>query len=126
MDIEEIIERTVKQTIMELNEAERKKKPEKSAVEKTIELLESYNDFKMSTDPNAQKLLEQIDDALKMIQSDPYYEIIPMRFFDHMTIWDISGFFDVSEKTIVRRRKKLVRKLSCILFASDVIREILS
>ena len=126
MDIEEIIKRTVKQTIMELNEAERKKKPEKSAVEKTIELLNSYNDFKMSTDPNAQKRLEQIDEALKMIESDPYYQIIPMRYFEKQSIWDISGFFDVSEKTIVRHRKALVRRLSCILCTDDVIREILS
>jgi len=126
MDIEEIIDKSVERTITKLTETERQKKHEKSAAQKTIELLEGYKYFKMSDDSHTQKVLAQIDEALKMIESDPYYQIIPMRYFEKQSIWDISGFFDVSEKTIVRHRKALVRKLSCILCSDDVIREILS
>lgn len=124
MDIEEIIDKSVERTITKLNENQ--KKHEKSAAQKTIELLEGYKYFKLSDDPNTKNVVDRIENALKIIQPDPYYQIIPMRYFEKKSIWDISGFFDVSEKTIVRHRKALIRKLSCILCSDDVIREILS
>ena len=99
MDIEEIIDKSVERTITKLTETERQKKHEKSAAQKTIELLEGYKYFKMSDDPHTQKVLAQIDEALKMIESDPYYQIIPMRYFEK----NPSGIFPVSSMYPKRR-----------------------
>ena len=126
MDIEEIIEKSVERTIARLMSSGCLKLEKKTATQKTIELLERYESFKLSDKPYTKKVLAQIDDALKMIQSDQYYRIIPMYYFEHKSVWDISGIFNVSEKTITRHRKRLVRQLSSVLCSDDVIMDILS
>jgi DNA-directed RNA polymerase specialized sigma subunit len=126
MDIEEIIDKSVERTVARLMSEGCLKLSKEPVAQKTINLLERYESFKLSDKPYTQKVMAQIDDALKMIQSDPYYRIIPMYYFEHKTVWDISGVYNVSEKTITRHRKRLIRQLSSVLFSDDVIQDILS
>lgn len=126
MDIEEIIEKSIERTIKRLMSDGVIKTDRRSVAQKTIDLLERYEQFKLSDQPYTRKVVAQIDSALKMIQSDTYYQIIPMYYFEHLTIFEISGHFDVSEKTITRNRKRLIRQLSSVLFSDDVITDILS
>lgn len=126
MNIEEIIDKAIERTVSRLMAGGVLKLDKEPVTQKTIDLLKRYEQFKLSDQPLTQKTLAQIDDALKMIQQDPYYQIIPMYYFEHKTIWEISEFFDVTEKTIARNRKRLIRELSAVLFSDDVIMNILS
>ena len=126
MEIEEIIDKAIERTVTRLMSGGVIKLDKKPVTQKTIDLLERYESFKLSDQPFTRKILAQIDDALKMIQSDPYYQIIPMYYFEHLTIFEISETFRVSEKTITRNRKRLIRQLSGVLFSDDVIMDILS
>ena len=126
MDIEEIIEQAVERTVTRLMSDWVIRTDRKSVAQKTIDLLERYEQFKLSDQPYTRKVVAQIDSALKMIQPDIYYQIIPMYYFEHLTIFEISENFHVSEKTITRNRKRLIRQLSSVLFSDDVITDILS
>jgi DNA-directed RNA polymerase specialized sigma subunit len=126
MDIEEIIEQAVERTVTRLMSDGVIRTDRKSVAQKTIDLLERYEQFKLSDQPYTRKVVAQIDSALKMIQQDIYYQIIPMYYFEHLTIFEISENFHVSEKTITRNRKRLIRQLSSVLFSDDVITDILS
>ena len=126
MDIEEIIEQAVERTVTRLMSDGVIRTDRKSVAQKTIDLLERYEQFKLSDQPYTRKVVAQIDSALKMIQQDIYYQIIPMYYFEHLTIFEISEDFHVSEKTITRNRKRLIRQLSSVLFSDDVITDILS
>lgn len=126
MQIEEIIEKTVKQTITQLMDDGVIRKNSKTAMEKTVDLLKRYEYFRLSDEPETLKRVAQIEVALGQIRSDPFYAIIPMFFFEKRKIWDIADHFGVADKTIVRKRDEMVRKLSCILFSDDVIIDILS
>jgi DNA-directed RNA polymerase specialized sigma subunit len=100
------------------------KSDQKSVIEKTEELLKKYEQFKLSDQPATQKMLAKVDDALKSIQSDPYYRIIPMFFFDHVSREDIAFHFGVTERTITRHKSRLIENLSVILFSDDVLMDI--
>ena len=126
MDIEEIIEQAVERTVTRLMSDGVIRTDRKSVAQKTIDLLERYEQFKLSDQPYTRKVVAQIDSALSMIRSDTYYQIIPMYYFEHLTIFEISETFHVSEKTITRNRKRLIRQLSAVLFSDDVITDILS
>lgn len=65
-----------------------------------------------------------IDDALEEIKSDKYYDVIPMIYFEGCTLEYVADKFGVDEKTIRRRRSKLVNTLSVLLFSADVIYEL--
>ena len=126
MDIEEIIDKAIERTVTRLMYDGVIKTDRRSVAQKTIDLLERYEGFKLSDKPYTRKVVAQIDSALSMIRSDTYYQIIPMYYFEHLTIFEISETFNVSEKTITRNRKRLIRQLSSVLFSDDVITDILS
>ena len=126
MDIEEIIDKAIERTVTRLMSDGVIKTDRRSVAQKTIDLLERYEGFKLSDKPYTRKVVAQIDSALSMIRSDTYYQIIPMYYFEHLTIFEISEYFHVSEKTITRNRKRLIRQLSAVLFSDDVITDILS
>ena len=126
MDIEEIIDKAIERTVTRLMSDGVIKTDRRSVAQKTIDLLERYEGFKLSDKPYTRKVVAQIDSALSMIRSDTYYQIIPMYYFEHLTIFEISEYFHVSEKTITRNRKRLIRQLSSVLFSDDVITDILS
>lgn len=126
MDIEEIIDKAIERTVTRLMSDGVIKTDRRSVAQKTIDLLERYEGFKLSDKPYTRKVVAQIDSALSMIRSDTYYQIIPMYYFEHLTIFEISENFHVSEKTITRNRKRLIRQLSAVLFSDDVITDILS
>lgn len=102
----------------------------KSAFKKTEEILKNYKKFECAVKNNydntdkTQKLLAIINAALKMIESDQYYEIIPMIFFERKTREEIAEHFNVEVKTVTRNKNRLVNQLKMIIFSDDVIREL--
>lgn len=67
----------------------------------------------------------RIDEALKKIEDDDYADVIRSRYFDGMTIMDISEIYDCKYQNISKKRNKLVKILASELFPEDVLNEIL-
>ena len=126
MEIEKIIEQTVERIIARLTITGALRTDQAEITRKTEELLERYTQFQLSDQPYTRKVLAQINDALNSIKDDPYYSIIPMYYFDHVTRFGIAEYFGVTERTITRHRIRLVSELSSVLFSDDVILKILS
>ena len=126
MEIEEIIEKSIDRVIIRLRAEGILKTDEKTVMEKTEELLKRYEGFKLSDEPITRKILAKVDDALKSVQDDPYYLIIPMSFFDHMSREEIADYFGVTERTITRHKSRLIDAMSVILFSDDVMLRILN
>lgn len=49
----------------------------------------------------------EITNALRSIETDYYFGIIPLYFQQHKTIEDLAGIFDVEVSTITRNKKRL-------------------
>lgn len=99
--------------------------------EKTENVLRNYNDYKKAIKNNpkgtakTQKLVEIIDNALKEIEDDPYYKVIPLIFFKDKTREEITEHFNNCEvKTVTRNKNKLVNKLKVLIFSDESIEEL--
>ena len=126
MEIEEIIEKSIDRVIIRLRAEGILKSDEKTVMEKTEELLKRYEGFKLSDEPITRKILAKVDDALKSVQDDPYYLIIPMTYFEHTSRENIADYFGVTERTITRHKSRLIDQMSVILFSDDVMMRILN
>lgn len=124
MNVEKVIEDTVNRTVLKLKMAGLMKDNRKSAFQKTEELLRNYNAFKLSDQPYTQKLITKIDESLKTIENDPYYEVIMLYYFEGCTREDVAEEFDTTVTTISRNKTRLVNKLKVALFSDDVIYEL--
>ena len=120
--IEDIIKRTVDETILRLQVAGLLKDAEKTAYQKTEELLRSYNALSMSGDETAERMILKIEAALQLIKDDQYYEIIPRFYISVESREALADSMQISVTTISRNKARLVEKLSAVLFASDFIR----
>ncbi len=91
---------------------EEKVKSKIAALESSIALTKNY--------------IKIIDNALKTIQDDPYYEVIEKCYFEGKKHSVVSNEWltPIDETTIGRNKNRLVKKLSIYLFSDDVIREL--
>lgn len=67
----------------------------------------------------------RIDKAMEQIQDDEYCDVIKSRYFDGLTIVEISEIYDCKYQNISKKRNKLVKILASELFPEDVLNEIL-
>ena len=118
--IEQVAEETAQRTVKKLKDAGRITYVFSNSFKKTEELLYLYP--KLPED-NAERI--RIDQALKKIETDNYYGVIPSRYFDGMTIAEISEIYDCKYQNISKKRNKLVKILASELFPEDVLKEIL-
>lgn len=124
-DVKKIIEDTVNATVIKLKMSGLMKDNRKTAYEKTEELLKNYKTFKRIKDhPCTKRIVDQIELALKEIDKDIYYDIIPMFYFEHKTRESIAEHFRTSERTITRNKSRLINLLKLKLFSDDVIFEL--
>lgn len=93
----------------------------KTPEEKTMALLSGYNGFILSDQVKTQKTVAQINMALQTIQDDPYYPIIPLKFFEGMSMESIAEHMGIHLRTAIRKRKRLIRQLAKILCSDEVI-----
>lgn len=121
-DVREIINETVNATIARLKTAGMLKDDRRSVNDKLEELLRNYPTFKTIHDrEDTVKTVEMIEAALRTIEDDPYYDVIPMFYFDHATRESIALDFETSVTTISRNKARLLGKLAPLLFSDDVI-----
>ena len=123
-ELENIINTTVNTTVLKLKMAGLMRDNRKTAYQKTEELLRNYNVFKKSDQTYTLKLVEKIDNALKEIEDDIYYEIIPLTYFEDETRENIAERFNTTERTISRNKGRLINQLKVRLFSDDVIYEL--
>ena len=119
MITEETIRRIVKETIAELRASHMLTESGKTDYEKTEDLLRNYNYFLSSGKPELLTLIREIDDALKAISDDSYYPLIIMYYLSGETRESIADYFGTSTTTISRQKRRLVEKLSRILFVKS-------
>lgn len=118
--IDEASNRTANKTLAKLKNAGKIKHYFSSSFKKTEEVLTLYPKI---SDENPNKA--RITAALDKIRQDEYFGVIESKYFDGMTIFDISEIYDCKQQTISKNRNRLVKILANELFPDDVLKEIL-
>lgn len=183
-ELTEIIALTVKETIAALksenffnNTSNANSKSEKTAYQKTEQLLYNYNNFKKIVEDRKKEIdelrkygvpgrsagfeytphsnvphgivldeerveaavhtVEQrvrgivdvihlIDKCMATLRFDPYYIILPMRYFEGRTLEDIGVELEKDAATISRNKARLIKELSLRLFPDQYVNEIMN
>ena len=123
--IREIIDETVNATVLKMKMVGLVKDNTKTAFQKTEEILRNYPTFKKIKDqPYTVKLVKQIEEALEEIRDDPYYDIIPMYYFEDETRENIALTLETTVRTVARNKRRLIDYLKVKLFSDSCIYEI--
>ena len=120
MDIDNIIEKTVTETVTKLKLAGMLKDDTDTAYEKTEKLLKRYNDIKLTDN----KIVPVFNRALDAIRDDEYFQIIELAYFENRSREYIAEYFDIEVSTVSRNKKRLVNRISRMIFTNDVIKEL--
>lgn len=91
-----------------------------NSFKKTEELLYLYP--KLPED-NPERI--RIDEALKKIRHYDYCDIVASKYFDGLTLTEISEIYNMKYSNISKKRNKLIRILASELFPEDVCKELL-
>lgn len=67
-----------------------------------------------------------IDKCMAALRNDPYYKVLPMRYFEGRTLEDIGVELGKDTATISRNRVRLVKELSMRLFPDQYVNELMS
>ena len=118
--IEQAAEAAAMKTLRKLKDAGRVTYVFSNSFKKTEELLYLYPKL---PENNPERL--RVDKALERIKDDDYKDVIASRYFDGMTINEISEIYDCKYQNISKKRNKLVKILASELFPEDVLKEIL-
>lgn len=131
MTAKELIELTVKHTVSELKRAGMIRENRLNSYQKTERALFLYpkmkkivGDYEIDGLKITQKFIQLIDDALAGISDDPYFDIIPMKYFDGKTHEEIAEYFNVQPAAISKQRKRLINRLRGVIFSDDFISEL--
>ncbi len=73
---------------------------------------------------NIKKFITVIDDALAKIKTDPYYELIILKYVKNNTYEEIAEKLDKDISTVSRNKNRLINKLKTFLFAEEVLQDI--
>lgn len=122
-EIVQIINETVNLTVQMLKAEGFLGKNKKTAFQKTEELLKNYNILKRSKEQTTKKMITKLNEALKEIKDDQYYEIITMTYFGNQTREYIAEYFDTTTTTVTRNKNRLINKLKMMIFSDEAIRE---
>lgn len=71
------------------------------------------------------QVIALIDKCMAAIKNDPYYDILPMRYFEGRTLEDIGVYFGCDHTTISRNKSRLVKELVMRLFPDEVVSEMM-
>ena len=98
---------------------------DRTAYEKTEELLKRYPTLKGINQPAAKRVCEEVEACLRSVRNDPYARVIELFYFRGMTNAACALELECEERTARRNRKKLVEDFSVRLASEEFIREIL-
>ena len=86
---------------------------------KTEKLLYIYPDISDHKNDFIDRLKESID---KFSEDD--YLIIELKYFEKMTHEEIAEELDIDPKTVTRRKNRIIKRLSFMLFPDEAIEEL--
>ena len=125
MKVKELINETAYQIVAELKKADLIKSNKLGTFKKTEKVLYEYTDWKDADGKETKKLVKQIEKALKRIETDPYYDLIELKYFKGWTHERIAEYFDIDEKAVRYHRQKLIERLRPIIFSDEFIHELI-
>lgn len=70
------------------------------------------------------KYIAIIDAELVKISSDPYFDLIRLRYFEGKSREEIAEYFEVDVSTVTRNKNRLINTLKVPLFSDEVIAEL--
>lgn len=124
-EVQKIIEQTVNMTILKLKMSGLLREGGRTAAEKTEDLLYNYPAFKEVDEDGARTIVERVEHALRLIENDPYYDIIPMTYFKRMSREDVAYYLNASPTTVTRNRRRLIDEMKPVIVSEDTILELL-
>ena len=113
-------EQTASRTLKKLKDNGRITYAVSNSFKKTEELLYLYPKL-----PEGHPERKRIEAALDKIKDDDYCDVIASRYFDGLSITEISDIYDCKYQNISKKRNKLVKILALELFPEDVLKELL-
>ena len=81
---------------------------------------EAYSN-KVASIGRTRRQIQRIERALETVQDDPYYNIIPLKYWDCLCGDDIADRLNCDVTTMRRNKNRLVGKLKLILFGADAL-----
>lgn len=126
-EIKQLVKETVVSTVMQLKMAGMlQPATQKTAVQKTEELLRQYPQLRGIQEPYAQRVVQEIDALLAAAENEPYVDVIRLYYFGGLTNEGCANTLCCDERTCRRYRKKLVQQFSVRLASDEFIRELLT
>ena len=126
-EIKALVKETVVNTVMQLKAAGMLQPvTQKTAVQKTEELLRQYPQLRGIDEPYAQRVVQEIDALLAEAVNEPYVDVIRLYYFGGLTNEGCANTLCCDERTCRRYRKKLVQQFSVRLASDEFIRELLT
>lgn len=126
-EIKQLVQETVVNTVAQLKTAGMLQPvTQKTAVQKTEELLRQYPQLRGIQEPYAQRVVQEIDRLLAEAESEPYVDVIRLYYFGGLTNEGCANTLCCDERTCRRYRKKLVQQFSVRLASDEFIRELLT
>lgn len=107
-EIRQLIEQTVRQSVLEFKRAGLLKDPDNAAYTDASEMLSRYY--------NSDKTDSALTYAIQRLRFDPYFKIIPMFFEQKKTVEDIAEELGVDMRTVYRNKKRL-----CVAIYNEII-----
>ena len=126
-EIKRLVQDTVISTVLQLKAAGMLQPVnQKTAVQKTEELLRQYPQLRGIDEPYAQRVVQEIDALLAAAEHEPYVDVIRLYYFGGLTNEGCANTLCCDERTCRRYRKKLVQRFSVTLASDEFIRELLA
>lgn len=126
-EIKQLVQQTVVSTVAQLKTAGMLQPvTQKTAVQKTEELLRQYPQLRGIQEPYAQRVVREIDALLAEAENEPYVDVIRLYYFGGLTNEGCANTLCCDERTCRRYRKKLVQRFSVRLASDEFIRELLT
>lgn len=71
------------------------------------------------------RVIESIDSAMDKLKGDPYYDILPMTYFEGRTQDDIADHLGCSQVSVSKNKNRIVKELALLLFTDQAIKDMI-
>lgn len=97
----------------------------KSVIEKTEDALRLYPTWREMDDPDARRMVANIDACLEAVKNDPYAATINLFYFHGLTNAATAKTICCDYRTAQRNRRELVKQFAARLYPDEYMREML-
>lgn len=83
--------------------------------------IDKYTQGVKSSMMRTRQEVVRIERAVETIKDDKYYDIIPMKYWDGLTMEEIAERYECDDRTVYRNKNRLVNKIKIMLFGADAL-----